>query len=273
MLACVALLLWGATPSEAEAQLEQRFAADARAAALAVALFQKTGDVVLPLPAEEDFDGGYRGIIHLVPQLPLGEYRAHLERVCAALADYDAFFERLEQAGQGKPRFRWRGLELRFFRSVKRRTPAAFASGWVVSYNVNGTLNGSVRQVRDLMFHELFHSNDADHRDWSARTLQRQHRLIRLKCGGDSACLQPYAPDPLMVRGGTYYSFQPGNDEREYGADLALRYWREQREALAGRAVAKPFKCLTPENATAWAALVDEFFAGVDAVPACAAPR
>jgi hypothetical protein len=56
---------------------------------------------------------------------------------------------------------------------------------------------------------------------------------------------------------------------REYAADLALRYFREQREVRQGGKVKAPFKCAAPENARAWAKLVERFFGGVDDVPAC----
>lgn len=263
------LLLAAAPDAGIAGLLEERFAADPAAHALAKALYEKHGDVTGPLDAEEDMEGGYRGVIHLVPVLPVGKERAHLERVAAALGEYEGFFAAIEKEAGAAPRYRWRDLELKFFKSVKRRTPAAFASRWTISYNVNGTLNGSDRQVRDLLFHELFHLNDADHGDWTAKTLAFTHRVIRAKCGMNTACLAPYAPDPLIVRGGTYYSFMPGNEEGEYGADLALRYWREQRAVLAGEKLKAPFKCGPPENARVWKALVDEFFAGVDRVPEC----
>ncbi len=260
---------WGATDGgPIPCLLAARYAQDPAAAKVARALWENSGDVAGVLP-EEDFEGGYRGVIHLVPQLAVGPERHHLEWVAQALADYDAFFAGLEATAGRAPHYRWQGLGLRFFRSVGKRTPAAFAQGWTVSYNVHGTLNGSARAVRDLLFHELFHLNDADHGDWTSRALAWPHATIRARCGARTACLEPYAPDPLIVYGGTYYSFQPGNDEREYGADLALRYWREQREVLAGHVVKRPFKCGPPENGRAWRALVDEFFAGVDRVPPC----
>jgi hypothetical protein len=57
----------------------------------------------------------------------------------------------------------------------------------------------------------------------------------------------------------------------EYGADLARRYYNEQRAMLKKeRLPAKPFKCGPPENAKAWKLMVDEFFGGVDLVPPCA---
>jgi hypothetical protein len=75
-----------------------------------------------------------------------------------------------------------------------------------------------------------------------------------------------------MVRGGTYYAFQPNNGAvvHEYAAELAVRYWKEQSEMLAkGKLARKAFKCGPAENARSWRALVDEFFAGVDRVPTC----
>ena len=76
-----------------------------------------------------------------------------------------------------------------------------------------------------------------------------------------------------MVRGGTYYAFQPNNGDavHEYAAELAVRYFKEQSRDAATRASsrARAFKCGPAENARAWQALVDEFFAGRDLVPAC----
>jgi len=75
-----------------------------------------------------------------------------------------------------------------------------------------------------------------------------------------------------MVRGGTYYAFQQNNGTtvHEYAAELAVRYWKEQREMQAKhRLSGKAFKCGPSENGRAWKALVDEFFAARDLVPAC----
>jgi hypothetical protein len=248
--------------------LKAGLARDPEAAKVAIDLYAQAGDVVGILP-EQDMEGGYRGRIHLVPQLPVGPERKHLEYTAAALLDLDAFFAALAKRSGRLANYRWRGLEVRFFRSLKKRTPAAFAEGWSVSYNVNGTLNGSSRAVRDLLFHELFHLNDAAHAGWSSKALGALYERIVKRCGVTTVCLTPYAPDLLIVHGGTYYSFMPGNGVQEYGADLALRYSREQREALAGKVVPRPFKCGPNENALAWQALIDEFFGGADAVPAC----
>jgi hypothetical protein len=46
---------------------------------------------------------------------------------------------------------------------------------------------------------------------------------------------------------------------------------RVSLRALAGKLSQRAFKCGPPENARAWRALVDEFFAGRDLVPACRA--
>ncbi len=144
-----------------------------------------------------------------------------------------------------------------------------------MSYNVAGSLHGSADAVRETLFHEIFHLNDAAHGDWSKRVLQPVFDAVVARCGTRVACLRPYAPGDTMVRGGTYYAFQPDNGEsvHEYAAELALRWYREQR-ALGrglgpGRPRVTPFKCGPEENGRAWAAMVDEFFGGADAVPRC----
>jgi hypothetical protein len=242
---------------------------DPAAVRLATTLHERTGHVVGVLP-EQDFEGGYRGVIHLVPQRPVGAERRHLEYAAQALLDIDAFLVDTEAKAGAPLAYRWRGFELRFFRSLKKRTPAAFAIDWTVSYNVNGTLNGSLPVVRGLLFHEVFHLNDDG---WSTRALSEDYDAIVARCGTTIDCLTRYVPEPLIVKGGTYYSFMPGNGVREYAADLALRYFKEQREVMSGAVVKKPFKCQAPQNARAWAKLVERFFGGVDRVPSCfAAP-
>jgi hypothetical protein len=55
-----------------------------------------------------------------------------------------------------------------------------------------------------------------------------------------------------------------------YAAELAVRYWREQTDMLRTKKLAKrAFKCGSAENARAWKALIDEFFARRDLAPAC----
>jgi hypothetical protein len=82
-----------------------------------------------------------------------------------------------------------------------------------------------------------------------------------------------------MLKVGGFYAFHPDNGVGEYAAELAIRYYREQRAVLgmATPADAKPraphatgaFKCGPPDNARAWDLLVREFFGGVDLVPPC----
>ena len=101
--------------------------------------------------------------------------------------------------------------------------------------------------------------------------LARDYATIVKKCGVDVVCLTPFAPGDTKVRGGTYYAFQPDNGVpvREYGAELALRWYREHRAIVRGEKLAKPaFKCGPAENARSWEAIVDEFFV-VDLVPSC----
>lgn len=73
-------------------------------------------------------------------------------------------------------------------------------------------------------------------------------------------------------RGGTYYAFQPNNGAsvHEYAAELATRWYLEQRAIQRREKLDRPaFKCGPAENERAWRLLVDEFFGGADAVPAC----
>jgi hypothetical protein len=261
--------------ADVECLIDRAYRADAKARQLAHALWKDSGDLA-GLGPEEVMDGGYRGQIHLVPQLPVASHRKHLAWVVEATRAIDRFFAAL-YAEQAAPRYRWRGLAFRFVRSVGKRTPSAYATGWTVSYNVEGSLLTSAGGVRETLIHELFHVNDEDHGGWSEKTLKADYDAIVARCANASvarsvACLGPFAPNATRVRGGTYYAFQQNNGEpvHEYAAELAVRYFTEQGEMLAAGKLSRPaFKCGPAENARSWQALVDEFFAGRDLVPAC----
>lgn len=158
---------------------------------------------------------------------------------------------------------------MRFYRTPGRHTPAAYASGDVLAYNVDGGLNVSAAAVHETLVHEIFHLNDQAAGDWSSSALAAGYDAVRARCGARTACLAPYAPGTTRVRGGTYYAFQPGNDVREYGAELMTRFVLEAEAALDGAPRQPAFKCGPLENASAWQALVARFFAGVDPTPAC----
>jgi len=256
---------------------DERYRGDPRAASLAHELYVKW-NIVAGVELAHTMNGGYRGMIRIEPAVPTGENRKHLEWVAAAFADFEQFFAELQRFGaaHGKPkatrkRFRYRPLTLRFMRSAApARTPAAYARDWTVAYNFVGTLNVSADAVRETMFHEIFHLNDEARGDWSPGALSDVFDAVVKKCGTSIACLAPYSPNDTIVRGGTYYSFQPGNGVREYAAELALRYYREQRAALRDSSPKpKPFKCGPAGNARAWARMRDDLFDGIDAVPAC----
>ena len=260
------------TCADIECLIEHAYARDAQAKALALGLYRASGDVAGVGP-DEVMDGGYRGKIHLVPELPVGKYRTHLGWVAESLRSIDGLFQKL-YAGQPAPAYRWRALQLRFVRSVGKRTPSAYAMGWLVEYNVEGSLLTSFEGVRETLFHEVFHSNDGAHGDWSAKALRTDYDAILQKCGPKltNACLAPYAPNTTKVRGGLYYAFQQDNGDpvHEYAAELAVRYWKEQSQMLAaGKLPSRAFKCGPPENARSWKALVDEFFGGRDLTPPC----
>jgi hypothetical protein len=243
-------------------------AADDQPPAFLAALHDDDGDVAT-VGAEEDMDGGYRGKIHLVPELPIKSYRKHLAWVAAAMKDIDEFFAVFDKP----PSYRWRKLTFHFVRSVGKRTPSAYATGWSITHNVNGSLLTSARGVRETYFHELFHLNDFDHGDWSGKTLAKDYAAIVKLCGTKPKCLEPYAPNDTKVRAtGTYYAFQPnnGNGVHEYAAELAVRYFKEQSEMRTrGKLARRAFKCGPVENGRAWQALLTEFFAGRDLVPPC----
>lgn len=184
-------------------------------------------------------------------------------------------------------------LSFRFFRSssgpegheVPRTTPSAYADGtFTLAFNVEGSLLRTETGVRETIFHEVFHMNDAAHHDWSRRALSADYQAILKKCGAMNvagpaaggtaqtkmtACLRPYAPTGTMVRGGTFYAFEPNNGHtvREYAAELALRWYEEERAVLRHEHM-PAFKCGPPENRRSWDALVKEFFA-IDLVPPC----
>ena len=262
----------GTRQQQIDCLLSVRFAADAKAARVARELYAATGAVVGLLPAQ-DFDGEYRGKLKLVPHLPVHGGRQHLQWLAGALTDIDEFFTALQ--GRGTLAYQWTDFDVRFFRSVKRRTPSAVAQGWRISYNVSGSLFTTPARVRETLFHEIFHLNDDEAGGrWSLRALDDIYRRIVVTCGVHNLkCLEPYAPDPLLVRvkGGTYYAFMPDNGVTEYAADLAKRYYVEQRAVLHGESVTRPFKCRTRENAEAWQLLVDKWFGGVDLIPPCPA--
>jgi len=255
-----------------ECSIEHAYQADPKASRLALELWKTSGDVAGVGP-EEVMDGGFRGTIHLVPQLPIQKYRQHLVWISSSTQAIDHFFTQLF-ANQPSPRYRYRALQFRFVRSLNKRRPSAYAIGWAIEYNVEGSLNISEKGVRETLFHELFHVNDDDHGDWSATHLRADYRSILQKCGAQPSvkCLAPYAPNDTMVRGGTFYAFQQNNGDtvHEYAAELAVRYFKEQSEMLtAGKLSRRAFKCGPAQNGRAWNALVTEFFGGRDLVPHC----
>lgn len=269
--------------------VEHAYGGDPDARTMALALFDETGDVA-GTDYEQTMDGGFRGTLHLLPEVPTGAARGQLAWVLSAARDFDAFFAQLGPVPSG---YRWRRLTFRFFRSmsgpsgheVQRTTPSAYAIGpepparrardaiaFSLGYNVKGSLLRSETGVRETLFHEIFHMNDAAHGDWSVRTLGKDYAAIVKRCGAmDVACLRPYAPNDTMVRGGTYYAFEPNNglSVREYAAELALRWYKEHRALWKNQPRLPAFKCGPPENARAWAALVKEFFGGIDRIPPC----
>ncbi len=257
-------------PFTTRCAIEATYKDDNASLQLALALYDEFGDVA---GVEEAYtmQGGFRGEIQIVPELPVGGERHHLEWVLGAQRDLADFLGKIEEQAAGELSYRHAPITWRFFRSVGRTTPSAYASGSKIAYNLSGSLNRSAGRVRELVFHEAFHLNDGDRDGWSQRVLGEAVEGVVARCGTDVDCLAPYAPGTTKVVGGTYYAFQQDNGivANEYAAELAVRYLREQQAALAGRPPRHAFKCGPAPNAENWSAFVEEFFAGVDLIPAC----
>src|SRR5262249_54527282 len=101
-------------PARIPCLLRVRYRADARAAKDASELHARAGGGA-GVDTAHIMDGGYRGMLHLMPALPTGTERAHLEWVADAFREYERFFDALST--HGAARFRWRELAVRFFRS------------------------------------------------------------------------------------------------------------------------------------------------------------
>lgn len=265
-------------PDEVRCWIALRYEADPRARELALAMHAELGDVV-GLERAHTMDGGFRGAIRIVPELPIGVHRKHLEAIAQAQRASARLYAEIERRAGAPLPYRQRALGWRFFRSVGRTTPSAYAGGWEVGFNVSGSLHSSPEAVLETIVHEVFHLNDQAHRSWSRRVLGPLSDAIVARCGTRIDCLRPHAPMKTLVRGGTYYAFQPDNGDsaHEYAAELATRYFLEQRHALEGHDAPPPlpgaapgrYKCGPAPNAEAWRLLADEFFGGVDLTGPC----
>jgi hypothetical protein len=264
----------GHTPAEGRpshtplAPLPTEFATDAEVTRVAEDI-RKVHAVALTLERDHMMDGGYRGMVHIIPKAPIGADRRHLAFLRAALDTSAAFGSKVASLAPApapaKPSRAYMFLptEVRFFRTEPKRTPSAYAIETRIAYNLVGTLMQTRESVIETMVHEVFHLNDQAHNNWSETALAPIHARLVSKCAKNSACLAPYAPGTTMVRGGTYYAFQPGNGPGEYAAELMVRIYRE----VIARPK-KPFKCVNDVNAEAHQKLTTEFF-GFDPVPGC----
>ena len=160
--------------------------------------------------------------------------------------------------------FRTRPHGFRFFRTTERSYPSAYATEGIVGYNLEGPLHDSGESVTATLLHEVFHLNDEARGGWTEVALGPVFEEVVSSCAEDDACFSLFTPDEQRVEGGTYYaSDSRTRDVREYGAELALRWFKEQREVLgSGSTSEPPFKCAAEQNEKAWRALVDEFFGG-----------
>ncbi len=245
-----------------------RYADEVDSKALALTLYEETGSLAGLLPEETNEDNKGKKI-RLKPARPIGKNMQHLEWIVEAMRAYAGFFYELSKVQKKPIVMTDRPLDFRFFYTEEGGTPSAFAVGRNIGYNLNGTLNVHEEAVRDTLFHEIFHLNDVWQDNFSARMLAPIETRILANCKSDLKCLSRYAPTDTTMNGKPY-AFTDGGNGKEYAAELALRYFREQRLMMDGKPLPVPaFKCGAPENAEAMALLVDTFFGGVDLVPEC----
>lgn len=250
--------------------LERRFLDDPQSAAIARKLYAEHGIVAGMEAARVMDDGDYRGRVEVAPALPVAENRKHLEWILEAFTSLTAAFDDLAGRARAPLRFVRKPSAIRFFETVNTTTPSAYAIDDVIYYNLKGELWTSADDVIDTLVHELFHLTDARHERWSERAIRETYETIRSQCDGDQTCLERFAPHETKVDGGIFYAFHPTSDVREYVAELAARFVREQRQALGSSpAAALPFKCQAEENERVWRSFADEFFGGLDLVPPC----
>ena len=248
----------------ARCALDFVYAEDTDARDVARELFELTG--TLPgLEKARDIDAAHLGRLPVVPVVPMGEYRRHLVWVRDALTDIEKTFADVARKAPRAVMFRTRPYGFRFFKTQERSYPSAYAFEGIIGYNVEGPLHDSAESVTSTLLHEVFHLNDEGRGMWTTRVLAPIFEHIVAVCGDDHECLTPYAPSDDLTEGGTYYPFDSRTrDVREYGAELALRWFREVREPSA-----TPFKCVAAENEIAWQSLVEEFFGGFDPAAPC----
>jgi hypothetical protein len=258
-----------AAREHAECLIAFRFADDAEALDLARTLYAKTGALpgVDTTPSLGTYDGER---VPMRPALPVGDDRQHLAWILASFERYEEIFAALAARAPAPIDFQLRPDAFGFFRTDVPSYPSAWGQAGVVGYNLVGPLHTSGRDVLETLFHELFHLNDERRGGWSAAVLGDIFDAIVERCRDNHECLGDFAPHDTLVPDGTYYPFDARTrDVREYGAELALRYFREHEAILDGAPLEPPFKCRSDDNRIAWERLARDFFGGLDLSRTC----
>lgn len=271
--------------------LRKKYSKYPKALKLAIDFYNRFGNVAGVRP-EQTVDGGWRGILKMIPRLPVGRKHRHLAGVLASFKEYEMFFKWLSEKGKKHPNFRITNISFKFYVTPGRKTPSASAWKWNIAYNLNGSLLKNMDGIRETLYHELFHLNDAVHNNWSERKLRVTYDSILAKCrkyrvrGNRQSrryqkCLLPYAPyKTTVLKDNVFYAFHPESDAGEYAAELAVRYYLEHRAILKklpehkhkktlGYSARGNFKCGPKENLLVWNLIRDEFFGGNDLTPPC----
>ncbi|MBU1218382.1 hypothetical protein KKF34_15930 [Myxococcota bacterium] len=274
--------------------LKNLYKKDKKALELAISFFNRSGNIA-GRHGHETMEGGWRGIVKIVPALPVGNHRRHLRDVTASFEEYDDFLKWLSKSAKKPVKFRISHIAFKFFKTPGKRTPSASAWKWTINYNLFGSLLLNIEGIRETLYHELFHLNDAQHKNWSEKQLMKTYNSILEKCKkymvkghrqGEKyqKCLRPYSPyKTTVLKDNVFYAFHRDSDVGEYGAELAVRFYVEHRaimkklsigeqKKILGSSAPGHFKCGPKENALAWNLLRDEFFGGVDHTPPCKTP-
>lgn len=257
---------------QVECLLGFRFGSDPDALALALALYREKGTLA-GVDARASIESFHGREEPLFPALPLGSQRYHLAWIRSSLESFDALLGAVAARAAKPVFFEPRPTGVVFFRTAAPAYPSQYSLDDIIGYNLVGPLQADPRDMRETLFHELFHLNDSRDDLWSERVLRSLFDSLVARCSGDHDCLTPFAPHDTVVPDGTYYAFdEASGNVREYAAEVAVRYLVESESALSGEERARwgsPFKCRTEENRTAWSLIVAEFFGDVDLTADC----
>lgn len=279
--------------------IEGRYAGDSAAQRMALSLYARTGSVAGP--DDERWVARHDGVrAHVLPALPVGPSRKQLDRVTRALFGVNDLVSEIARLSGRAPRFRATGLRVRFFRPEGPSDAEVYVSeGQIdvpvevpppprVAHPTRSHGRGSPARLasaqartspppapppisREDVVRALARLNDGEHGGWSARALGEAYRAVVARCGDDARCASRFDPRPVSADRPAL--FRAGGDPTDFGVELVVRYYQEQKASLSRPPKPTParssFKCAEPENGFVWSLVAGEFFANFDKSAAC----